>query len=222
MPREIVKHAAKTAFIMIMFAIAGTTMLAYIYDVTKAPIAESEAKARMALFRQIVSDNMHDNELLQDVIEIPANEMLGSKAASHVYRARLDGKPMAVILEAIAPDGYSGEIKLLVAIRLDGTIAGVRVLAHKETPGLGDYIDIAHSAWIKQFDGLSLTSRPLELWKVKKDGGQFDYMVGATITPRAVIKAVHKALEYYEIHRESLFAVAVTESEPVTATGAAL
>ncbi|PKO26185.1 MAG: electron transport complex subunit RsxG [Betaproteobacteria bacterium HGW-Betaproteobacteria-8] len=221
MPKEIVKHAVKTAFIMIIFTIVGTAMLAYIYNLTKTPIAESEAKARMALFRQIVPDNMHDNELLQDVIEIPANEMLGNKFASHVYRARLDGKPMAVILEAIAPDGYSGDIKLLVAIRVDGTIAGVRVLAHKETPGLGDYIDITHSAWIKQFDGHSLSSRAAELWKVKKDGGQFDYMVGATITPRAVIKAVHKVLEYYEIHRESLFAVAVTKNEPTTAVAGA-
>jgi len=220
MPKEIVKHALKTALIMIAFALVGTTMLAYVYDITKTPIAESEAKARMALFRQIVPDGMHDNPLLEDVIEIAPDPLLGNRTVSHVYRARLAGEPMAVILEAIAPDGYSGDIKLLVAIRVDGTISGVRVLAHKETPGLGDYIDITHSSWIKQFDGHSLSSRAAELWKVKKDGGQFDYMAGATITPRAVVKAVHKALEYFEIHRESLFAVEVTESEPV-ATGAA-
>ncbi|MDP2247651.1 MAG: electron transport complex subunit RsxG [Nitrosomonadales bacterium] len=204
-----------------MFAIVGTAMLAYIYDVTKGPIAESEAQARMTLFRQIVPENMHDNVLLQDVIEIPPDEMLGNKSASKVYRARLDDKPTAVILEAVAPDAYSGDVKLLVAIREDGTIAGVRVLAHKETPGLGDYIDIARSAWIKQFDGQSLTATPPEFWTVKKDGGRFDYMVGATITPRAVIKAVRRVLEYYVIHRELLFAVEVTQSEPETAAGAA-
>lgn len=221
MSSEIVRHAVKTALIMIAFALVGTSLLVYIYDVTKTPIAESEAKARMALFRQIVPDGMHDNPLLEDVIEIPADPMLGNRTASHVYRARLAGEPMAVILEAVAPDGYSGDIKLLVAIRVDGTISGVRVLAHKETPGLGDYIDITHSPWIKQFDGQSLGSRAAELWKVKKDGGEFDYVVGATVTPRAVVKAVHKALEYFEIHRESLFAVEVTESAPATATGAA-
>jgi Na+-translocating ferredoxin:NAD+ oxidoreductase subunit G len=221
MPKEIVKHAVKTAFILIVFAIVGTALLAYIYDVTKTPIAESEAQARMALFRQIVPDTMHDNELLQDAIEVAPHALLGNKSAAHVYRARLEGKPMAVILEAIAPDGYSGDIKLLVAIKEDGTLAGVRVLAHKETPGLGDYIDIGHSDWVRQFDGKSLKSPVPELWKVKKDGGQFDYMAGATITPRAVIKAVHRVLEYYEIHRELLFAEQVIEGEAENTAGAA-
>lgn len=221
MPKQIIQHAAKTALVMISFAIVGTAMLAYIYDVTKTPIAESEAQARMALFRQIVPDTMHDNELLEDKIEIPADPMLGHRSPSFAYRARLANQPAAVILEAIAPDGYSGDIKLLVAIRTDGTLAGVRVLAHKETPGLGDYIDIGRSAWIKQFEGKSLTLPEAEYWTVKKDGGQFDYMAGATITPRAVIKAVRKVLEYYAIHHESLFAVEVTENEPETAAGAA-
>src|SRR5688572_18841634 len=110
MPKEIIKHAAKTAFIMIIFAIVGTAMLAYIYDVTREPIAESEAQARMALFRQIVPDTLHDNALLNDRIEIPADAMLGTKSISYAYRARPDGKPTALILEAVAPDGYSGDI----------------------------------------------------------------------------------------------------------------
>lgn len=222
MPKEIVKHAVKTAFVMVMFAIIGTAMLAYVYDVTKTPIAESEAQARMALFRQIVPESLHDNSLLEDQIEIAADPLLGHRAKSHAYRARLAGQPTAVILEAIAPDGYSGDIKLLVAVKADGTLAGVRVLGHKETPGLGDYIDIGRSAWIKQFDGQSLTLTQPDLWTVKKDGGQFDYMTGATITPRAVIKAVRKVLEYYAIHQESLFAVEVIEDEPAAAVGAAI
>lgn len=205
---------------MIAFTVVGTAILAYMHDLTKAPIAESEAQARMALFRQIVPDTMHDNDLLQDVIEIGPDAALGNRTTSHVYRARLAGKPAAVILEAIAPDGYSGDIKLLVAIHADGTIAGVRVLTHKETPGLGDYIDIARSAWIRQFDQQSLTLTPPEKWKVKKDGGQFDYITGATITPRAVVNAVHRVLEYYAIHRESLFAVEVTENGQDAAAGA--
>lgn len=221
MSGEILKHALKTTVVMIAFALVGTTMLVYMFNITKTPIAESEARARMALFRQIVSDDMHDNPLLEDSIEIQPDALLGNREVSHVYRARMAGEPVAVILEAIAPDGYSGDIKLLVAIRADGTINGVRVLAHKETPGLGDYIDITHGPWIRQFDNQSLSSRTKEQWKVKKDGGQFDYMVGATITPRAIVKAVHKALEYFEIHRESLFADEVTESAPIAATGAA-
>lgn len=219
MSNEVVRHAVRTALIMIAFAFVGTSLLVYMYDLTKAPIAESEAKARMALFRQIVPDNMHDNSLLEDVIEVQPNPLLGNRTVSQVYRARLGGEPAAVILEAIAPDGYSGDIKLLVAIKVDGTISGVRVLAHKETPGLGDYIDIDRSSWIRQFDGQSLSSRATELWKVKKDGGEFDYVVGATITPRAVINAVRKSLEYFELHRDSLFADGITNDVPHAAAG---
>ena len=110
------------------------------------------------------------------------------------------------MLEAIAPDGYSGKIDLLIAIQTNGELAGVRVVAHNETPGLGDYIDIAKSDWIKQFDHASLAKYDAQAWQVKKDGGRFDYMSGATITPRAVVKAVHKALRYYEQHGSEIFA----------------
>ena len=120
--------------------------------------------------------------------------------------ARINNAPAAVILEAIAHDGYAGDIKLLIAIKVDGSISGVRVLTHKETPGLGDYIDIAKDNWIKLFNAESLTKTVSAQWKVKKDGGQFDYMAGATITPRAVIKAVHKALQYVEANKQTLFA----------------
>jgi len=118
-----------------------------------------------------------------------------------------------VILEAIAHDGYSGDIKLLIAIRADGSISGVRVLAHKETPGLGDYIDIARGNWIKLFNDESVNKTAATQWKVKKDGGKFDYMVGATITPRAVVKAVFKALQFYDANKTTLFAVAKVESK---------
>ncbi|MDZ4212321.1 MAG: RnfABCDGE type electron transport complex subunit G, partial [Methylotenera sp.] len=96
----------------------------------------------------------------------------------------------------------------LIAIRADGSISGVRVLAHKETPGLGDYIDIAHGNWIKLFNDESVHKTPAEKWQVLKDGGKFDYMVGATITPRAVVKAVLKALQYFEMNKQTVFAVA--------------
>ena len=127
------------------------------------------------------------------------------------YRALKDGKPSAVVLEAIAPDGYAGKIKLLIAIRANGEISGVRVVSHKETPGLGDYIEIAKSKWIKGFDGTSLEKYPSKDWKVKKDGGQFDSVAGATITPRAVVKAVHKALGYFSANHERIFSLSAQE-----------
>jgi electron transport complex protein RnfG len=206
MPETIIKHTSKTAFTLIAFALVFTALLAYVFQITKVPIEQSETKARLALFRQIVPENMHDNDILKDKLTIAPNALLGNKQATIANRARINNTPAAVILKAVAHDGYSGDIKLLIAIKYDGSISGVRVLTHKETPGLGDYIDIAKDDWIKLFDGESLTKTSDKNWNVKKDNGQFDYMAGATITPRAVIKAVRKALQYFEANKEILFA----------------
>lgn len=205
MSESILKHSVKTAVVMIAFTIVGTLGLVIIHQTTKAPISKAEAAVRQALFAQILLPEWHDNDLLQDAVRLPAGGDLGNRDETSIYRARLKNKPSALILEATAPDGYSGDIKLLVAIKADGEIAGVRVLTHKETPGLGDYIDITHSEWIKQFDGLSLAKRNDDGWFVKKDGGQFDFTTGATITPRAVIKAVNKALKFYATNKATLF-----------------
>jgi Na+-translocating ferredoxin:NAD+ oxidoreductase subunit G len=206
MPETIIKHASKTAITLIAFAVVFTALLAFVFQITKTPIEKAEAKARMALFGQIVPPNMHDNDLLKDSISIAPDALLGNTQPTVANRARINNAPAAVILEAIAHDGYSGDIKLLIAIKYDGSIAGVRVLTHKETPGLGDYIDINKDDWIKLFDGESLTKTVSEKWTVRKDGGAFDYMAGATITPRAVVKAVHKALQYFEANKAALFA----------------
>jgi electron transport complex protein RnfG len=204
MSESIFKHASKTAITMICFALVGTALLAYFFEITKKPIAISEAEARLALFKQVLPSNTYNNDVLKTVIQIPPNALLGNKVQSEANIATLDGKPVGIILEAIAPDGYSGDIKLLIAIRADGSISGVRVLAHKETPGLGDYIDILHDDWITTFNNESLSKTDAKHWQVKKDGGQFDYMAGATITPRAVVKAVHKALQYFEKQKHVL------------------
>lgn len=206
MSESIFKHARNTALVLIAFALFYTALLSGVFSVTKAPIEKAEAEARMALFGQIVPPSMHDNDLLKDSITIAPNDLLGNKQPITANRARLNHAPAAVILEAVAHDGYSGDIKLLIAIKFDGSISGVRVLAHKETPGLGDYIDVAKGNWIKLFNGESLTKTSDAQWKVKKDGGQFDYMAGATITPRAVVNAVHKALKYFEANKNTLFA----------------
>ncbi|MDO9282287.1 MAG: electron transport complex subunit RsxG [Methylotenera sp.] len=214
MTDTLIKHAIKTAGTMLAFALVGTALLAYVFEVTRTPIENSEAEARIALFKQILpdeayynddDDEAHDNHLLKNIIEIAPNPLLGNKTPTKAYRAKRHHKFEAVILEAIAHDGYSGDIKLLIAIRADGSISGVRVLAHKETPGLGDYIDITHSNWINQFNDESLAKTPAQQWQVKKDGGQFDYMAGATITPRAVVKAIFKATQYFEENKQVLF-----------------
>ncbi len=206
MSETTLKHSAMTALVMVAFAAIGTLFLAETYTQTKAPIAKSEAEAKLIKLHEVLPTELFDNNLLQDTLKVSAGGDLGNKLETLAYRARLKGEDSAVVLEATAPDGYSGAIKLLIAIKKDGTLAGVRVVLHKETPGLGDYIDIAHDNWIKHFDGESLSKTADEKWKVKKDGGQFDYMAGATITPRAVVKAVHKALMYYQAHQAELFA----------------
>jgi electron transport complex protein RnfG len=214
MADTLIKHAIKTAGTMLAFAFVGTALLAYVFEITRTPIENSEAEARIALFKQILpdeayyndaDDKAHDNHLLKNIIEVAPNPLLGNKTPTKAYLAKRRHKVEAIILEAIAHDGYSGDIKLLIAIRADGSISGVRVLAHKETPGLGDYIDITHSNWINQFNNESLSKTPAQQWQVKKDGGQFDYMAGATITPRAVVKAIFKASQYFEENKHVLF-----------------
>lgn len=204
MPDTLIKHALKTAAAMLAFALVGTSLLAYVFVITRAPIEASEAEARLALFKQILPENTYDNDVLKNVVKIEPNELLGNHLPTEANIANLGDKPVGIILEAIAHDGYSGDIKLLIAIRADGSISGVRVLTHKETPGLGDYIDVAHSDWIKQFNNESLQKMPAQQWQVKKDGGEFDYMAGATITPRAVVKAVLKAAQFFEKNKQLL------------------
>jgi electron transport complex protein RnfG len=201
------RNALRTAAIMLAFAFIGTLLLATVFDVTRAPIEASEKAARLSLFKEILPAENYDNDLLASQVTIAPNALLGNRLPSIANVAKKQQQTAGVILEAIAHDGYSGDIKLLIAIRADGSISGVRVLAHKETPGLGDYIDIAHGNWIKLFDNESLEKTAAEKWQVKKDGGQYDYMVGATITPRAVVKAVKQALQFYQQNKQTLFAV---------------
>lgn len=206
------KNALRTAAILIAFTALGTGLLAYTFDITKDNIARNEAQAKRALIEQALPKQLYDNDVVHDVVQLPPTPELGSTNPTNAYRARLHGAPAALVLEAFAPDGYSGKIGLLVAIQSNGEIAGVRVVSHNETPGLGDYIDSAKSAWIKQFDHATLGSNDAA-WKVKKDGGRFDYMTGATISPRAVIKAVHKTLRYYEQHGGEIFARPIPHQE---------
>ena len=196
----------RTSFVMLAFVVFCTFMLALTFDRTRDLIAKSEEEEKRALIDEVLPPGVSDNNLLHDEVMLPPDPLLGNAAPVSAYRARLGGKPSAVVLEAVAPDGYAGKITLLIAILADGEISGVRVISHNETPGLGDYIEIAKSKWITLFDRLSLDKVPDPAWHVKKDGGRFDYMTGATITPRAVVKAVHKALLYYAKNRESIFA----------------
>ncbi|NNM82302.1 MAG: electron transport complex subunit RsxG [Burkholderiales bacterium] len=195
----------RTAFVMLAFSAIMTALLAFTFAMTRDLIAKSEEQEKLALIEEVLPASLSDNDLLKDSVTLAPDPLLGNTSPITAYRARLKGKPSAAVLEAIAPDGYGGKISLLVAILADGEISGVRVVSQNETPGLGDYIEIAKSKWITLFDRLSLQSVPDAGWHVKKDGGRFDYMTGATVTPRAVVKAVHKALLYFSKNRETIF-----------------
>ena len=202
MRRTLARASLLTAINLLVFALIGTAVLAFTHDATRDTIARSVENEKLKLIMQIAPQGAFDNDIMKDVTQLAPDELLGTVQTSSAYRGRLHGQPSIAVLEAVAPDGYGGKINLIVAIHHDGRIGGVRVVSHKETPGLGDYIEIAKDGWITGFNGLSLESRKDGGWKVKKDGGAFDYRAGATITPRAVVKAVHKALQYFAQHRD--------------------
>ena len=205
--KRIARSTLQTAVNLVFFAVLGTAILASVFYMTHDAIVKSEEAEKLKLITQIVPSSIFDNDIIQDTLSIPADPLLGNIDSTPAYRARIKGEPSAVVLEAVAPDGYSGKINIILAVRASGELAGVRVVSHRETPGLGDYIELPKSPWIKGFDGKSREVYKDADWKVKKDGGQFDYMAGATITPRAVIKAVNKALIYFGENRDKLFAV---------------
>lgn len=200
----IIKASSRTASILFAFALLGTAVLAFVFSLTHNIIQRNEELAKLELIGETLPKSVYDNDLIKDAIKLPPEKLLGTDEPAVAYRAKLKGQFSAVVLDVVAPDGYSGKIKLLVAIRADGEVLGVRVVSHKETPGLGDYIEIAKSPWIKNFDNTKLNKDEDSKWRVKKDGGQFDYMTGATITPRAVIKAVYRSLLYFNEHRTEL------------------
>ena len=206
MIKALARNMGVAALILSGFAIVGTGLVAITYLNTKDIIAESQRAALEASLNQLVSTDRYDNRIIEDRIEIVALEALGTSQPVPFYRARRQGQPVALFATPVAPDGYSGPIRLLIGVYADGTVAGVRVLEHKETPGLGDGIEEKRSYWILRFSGKSLTNPAPERWKVKKEGGVFDQFTGATITPRAVIKATRKFLEYVQMHHEALFA----------------
>jgi len=199
-----------TTIILLLFALIGTALVVTTFDNTRERIAANERATLLRKLHQLITPEQHDNVLLEDTLTVTDRPLLGTSRPVTVYRARKGAQPVALVITPVAPDGYSGSIKLLVGINVDGTLSGVRVVAHRETPGLGDAIDETRSDWIHIFDNRSLGEPPLERWGVKKDGGDFDQLTGATITPRAVVKAVRQALLYYRDNQEALFASSET------------
>ena len=188
-----------------LFAVIGAALVGLTFTQTEDDIKHNEELTLLKKLNNIIPADSYDNDLLQDIITLKANPLLGTDEQSLAYRARKNKKNVAVVFSSIAPNGYNGPIHLLVGIRADGVLAGVRVVKHRETPGLGDVVSSTHSDWILGFDGKSLSNPEQKGWKVKRDGGIFDQFTGATITPRAVVKAIHNALLYFDQNQATLF-----------------
>jgi electron transport complex protein RnfG len=195
-------------------AILGVGLVAVVHEATRERIDATARERRLDTIREVLQGRAFDNDPLEDALAVTDAELLGTTQPVAVYRARLGQQPVAVVLAPVAPAGYAGPIHLLVGISAEGTLLGVRVSQHRETPGLGDAIERRKSPWIEQFKGKSLGKPPLERWRVRKDGGDFDQFTGATVTPRAVVAAVANALLYFERHRAELLAGPGTISPP--------
>ena len=188
-----------------LFAVAGTSLVALTEYSTSEAIVENERQVLLRNLYALLPRDRLDNDIATDTLELPAAILLGTDAGSTVYRARLGGDPVAAIFRSVAPGGYNGKIHLLVGVNIDGSLAGVRVVKHAETPGLGDAVEIRKSPWINDFAGKSLTNPNQNRWLVKRDGGNFDQFTGATITPRAVVAAVRNTLLYYQQNADMIF-----------------
>jgi len=186
-------------FILGVFCLGFGLLLAVTNKVTEKDIAARALEDKLNSLSQVIPDSIHDNKLVENVITMKNDR---DKEIT-VYRATKDGKVAGLAYE-IYGSGYAGEIKLMLGVDAQGKVLGVRVLAHKETPGLGDKIDVKKTDWITRFTDLSLGNPPLEKWKVKKDGGQFDQFAGATITPRGVVKAIREGLQFFDAHKAQM------------------
>ncbi len=204
-PESFGRSISRHSLLLTLFAVLTTAGASLTYIGTRERIAAREQAAREKALQEIVPIHRYDNELLTDVLPVADRVLLGYGEPRLAYVARQAGIVTAVLLPVIAPDGYTEALDMLVGINQDGSIAGVRVVRHRETPGLGDKVDLRKSPWILGFSEKSLAEPPPGKWKVKKDGGSFDQFTGATVTPRAVVLAVYRSLRYAEKERRMLF-----------------
>ncbi|MGB2260998.1 MAG: electron transport complex subunit RsxG [Luminiphilus sp.] len=196
------------AGLLAAFAAVGSGLISGVYEQTKEPIAAAERAAEAKQLLEIFPRDSHDNELIDDGFAVDAEgPLLALRERGTGYRARRNNEVTGIILPATARDGYSGDIRLLVGIDRGGAVAGVRVLSHRETPGLGDKIELKKSDWVLSFDHKTLADPAPDRWAVIKDGGDFDAFTGATVTPRAVVAAVKSAMEYSQNNRNALFEI---------------
>ncbi len=200
------KPVWSAGLILAVIAAVCTSLVALTYSGTKDRIVANEQAWLEQSLKPALAGVEYDNNLIETTLTIALPHELPGNEPVLVYRALFNSEPVAALFVVTALDGFSGPIKLLIGIEAEGTATAVRVLKHHETPGLGDFIDSTKSDWIDQFEDRSLSDPDRLLWALSRDGGEFDQVTGASITSRAVLKAIKETLLYFEANRESVFA----------------
>jgi electron transport complex protein RnfG len=199
-----IKYITKNGVLLALFALITTGLISLTFWGTKGKIDAQKQRRLLSILTEVVPPQYYNNTLYEDCTLV-TDPRLGNQEPHRVYRARLDGKPTALAIETTAPNGYSGQIQLVVGVQVNGQIIGVRAIDHKETPGLGDKIELSVSDWVLSFAGKSYSEDTKNQWMVKKDGGQFDQFTGATITPRAVVGSLANTLDFIQAEGLNLF-----------------
>ena len=195
----------KAGLSLAIFALISAVFVAVTHQLTKDKIIENQAMLLMLALNEVVSTDRYDNDLANSKIILKSQDT-GFAKDTHIYLATLKGVPSTAIFEVTTLKGYSGAITLLVGINAkDHTLSGVRIVEHKETPGLGDKMETRKTNWVLAFNGKSLNNPSMSGWQVKKDGGDFDQFTGATITPRAIVNAVKTTLIYAQNNMDNIF-----------------
>ena len=203
----------KSGITLAVIAAICTALVALTYQLTRDRITANEQAWLEQSLQPALSGLFFDSGVSESKITIPAPHELPGSEDAVIYRVFSGDSPVAALFVVNARDGYAGAIRLLVGIDINGAITGVHVLAHRETPGLGDQIESTKSDWVMQFNGRSLGDPETSGWKIKRDGGEFDQLTGASVTPRAIIKAIKETMIYFDANRVVVFAAAADEQE---------
>ncbi len=202
----------KSGVTLAAIAASCTLLVALTWQLTAERIEKNKREWLERSLRPVLAGLTFDSPLIESAITIPPPHDLPGTAAATIYRVYAGDEPVAALFVVSARDGYAGPIRLLIGITRDGTVTSVLVLEHRETPGLGDQIESAKTDWLLQFDGVSLQDPEPGRWSIKVDGGKFDKVTGASVTPRAVVKAIKATLIYFDANRDAVFAAAAEEN----------
>ncbi|HNP36152.1 MAG TPA: electron transport complex subunit RsxG [Woeseiaceae bacterium] len=204
---------AKSGLTLAAIAAICAALVAVTYHLTRDRIAANQQAMLEQSLAPALAGLEFEGPISESRLVIPPPHDLPGPGPAIVYRVFASGKPLAALIAVTAPNGYAGPIRILVGISYEGNVTGVRILEHRETPGLGDGIESTRSDWVYQFDGRSLGDPALAGWALKRDGGVFDQLSGASVTPRAVLQAIRETLLYFDAHREALFAAPASEDD---------